>query len=59
MKPWYKSKIIWFGIFQIAMAAITESTQTTSTWQSIALAGIGAATITLRTITTQKIGGKQ
>lgn len=56
MKKWYASKLIWLGIVEIAMATILETTDSASTWQSISLAGLGALTVLIRGITSQRIG---
>lgn len=56
VKKWYESKLIWLGGVEIITAVILESANATSTWQSIALAGLGALTITLRAVTSTSIG---
>lgn len=48
---WYTNKIVWLGILEILTAVIAASTENLATWQSITLAGLGATTIVLKTLT--------
>lgn len=49
-KKWYESKLIWLGAMQIAIAVFTAVDAGVS-WPQCVLAGLGAACIALRAVT--------
>jgi hypothetical protein len=55
MKPWYKSKLLWLGVLEMAGAGLLASLEADATWQSIILAVVGVATVALRTTTTKQL----
>jgi uncharacterized membrane protein len=54
MKKWYTSKTVWLGALAVAMSIVTIIDQGGS-WTAAILAGFGAASIVLRSITDKKI----
>lgn len=59
MKDWAKSKTVWFGLAVGVLGAIQTTLQTApipEPWGGLVLAGIGAAIVALRAVTTQPIG---
>jgi hypothetical protein len=55
VKEWWKSKTIQLGAITFAMAAL-DALQSGVGWRQVVMAGVGALSIYLRTVTTQAVG---
>lgn len=58
MKPWYQSKTIWLGGLAVA-TSVVSALQAGLDWKGAALAGFGAASIFLRTLTDSPLGKEE
>lgn len=54
-KKWYQSKAVWLGVSAIVIAVLTAIDQGVS-WPQAALAGVGAAGILIRAVTSIPLG---